>query len=81
MPTYRVRLISRWNTAQARRRMQAPLDHPTPGVAWTDVTGQPDPNIPPAPNALTLEAFPVDDALLSALEADAAVEILWAEAE
>jgi hypothetical protein len=81
MPNHRVRLISRWNNTPTRNTMQVALDHPSVGVAWTDVTGQPNPNIPPAPNALTVEAHPVDDVLLAALEADPNADILWAEVE
>lgn len=81
MPNHRVRLISHWNSAANSNQMQVALDHPSVGVAWTDVTGQPNPNIPPAPNALTVEAYPVNDALLAALEADPNADILWAEVE
>ena len=79
MPTYRVRLVTRWLTSAGRNRIQAAVDHPAPGVAWTDVTGQPDANLLPAPNALVVDAYPVDDALLVVLQADPNLQELWSE--
>jgi hypothetical protein len=74
-----VRLVTRWQRVGQRNLLQVAVDHADAGVAWTDITGQPDANITPAPNAVTIEAVPVSDALLTALQADANVEVLWSE--
>jgi hypothetical protein len=79
MSIYTVNLVTRWQTDAAGNRMQVAMDHPAAGVAFTDVTGQPDANLMPAPNALVVEAYPVNEALLSALEADPNVTVLWSE--
>ena len=79
MPTYRVHLVTRWITSAGRNQMQAALDHPSAGVAWTDVTGQSDVNLPTTPNLLVAEAYPVDDALLAALQVDSNLQELWSE--
>ena len=81
MPTYRVRLVTRWLTSTGRNQMQVAVDHPTSGVAWTDVTGQPDANLTPTPNALIVDAYPVDDALLTVLQADPNVIEVWSDAD
>lgn len=76
---YRARVVSQWQKSFGRNEMKVSLDHPWPGVAYTDVTGQPDANIPPAPNALVIEVDPLDDTQLAALEADAGCIVLWSE--
>jgi hypothetical protein len=81
MPSYRVHLVTRWIASAGRNQMQAAVDHPVAGVAWTDITGQPDANILPTPNALVVEAYPVDDALLAVLQADPNAQELWSEAD
>lgn len=79
MANYRVRLITSWLVIDGRNDMRVAVDHPAPGVGYSDVTGQPDANIPTDPNALIVEAYPVDDALLAALEADTNAVVLWGE--
>ena len=81
MPTYRVHLVTRWIASAGRNQLQAAVDHPSSGVAWTDITGQPDATLPPAPNALVVDAYPVDDALLAALQADPNTVELWSDAD
>lgn len=75
MAIYTVRLLTSWNTTNGNN-MQCVLDHPAPGVAYTDVTGQPDANIPTSPNALVVEAYPVDDVLLADFDADPNLDVL-----
>lgn len=81
MTIYRVQLVSAWTMMDKRNEMRVALEHGLPGVAYTDVTGQPDAHIPTIPNALIVEVYPVDDALLAALEADSTLVVLTATPE
>lgn len=79
MANYRVLMVTSWVSTPGRNDMRVAMEHPVAGVAYTDVTMQPDANIPTDPNALVVEASPVDEALLDALEADANVLVLYSE--
>ncbi|MCC6612890.1 MAG: hypothetical protein IT320_05380 [Anaerolineae bacterium] len=48
------------------------------GITWTDITGQPDANLIPDPNVVVWHGL-VDEATLTALEADAEVIVLNSE--
>ena len=47
-------------------------------AAWTDITGQPDVNLIPDPNVVVWHGL-VDEAMLTALEADVDVVVLNSE--
>lgn len=81
MATYRVRVLTSWLSTPGRNDMRVAVEHPSPGVSYSDVTMQPDANIPTDPNALIVEAYPVDDALLAVLEADANAIVLWSDVD
>ncbi|MFN3652353.1 MAG: hypothetical protein ACK47B_22485 [Armatimonadota bacterium] len=52
-----------------------------PPRTWSDVTGQDGGALPPEPNAVVVVELVCDDAVLAALEADAAYAgaVLWSE--
>lgn len=75
MATYRGEVVTRWKSEPGRNDMELATLY---AGAFTDVTGQPDKNIPTDPNALVV-AFEVDGTTLAAMQADATLIILWAE--
>jgi len=77
MATYIGELVCRWNNETGTNEM-GPVAAGYLG-AFTDVTGQPDANIIPEPNALVI-AFEVDIATAKALSADERFVVLWLEA-
>lgn len=75
MTTYRGEVVTRWKSEPGRNDMELATLY---AGAFTDVTGQPDANLVPDPNALVV-AFEVDGTTLAAMQADATLIILWAE--
>ncbi len=75
MATYRGEVVTRWKSEPGRNDMELATLY---AGAFTDVTGQPDANLVPDPNALVV-AFEVDGTTLAAMQADATLIILWAE--
>jgi len=73
----RCEVITSWTLVSGRNVAQVIGDHPAaaPG-SWTDSTGQA--NVPPAPNTAIFYGE-VDDATLTALQADGNYLVLWAE--
>ena len=74
---YMIEVLTFWvsegdNTADVVRR------YTVAGTAWTDVTGQPDANLIPDPNVVVWHGL-VDEATLTALEADPDVIVLNSE--
>lgn len=76
---YRARVVTTWKQVNGRNCMKVAADHPFPSVSYSDVTGQPDANLLPDPNALVVEVEPLTDAQLTALEADSTALVLWSE--
>lgn len=75
MTTYRGEAVTRWVSEPDRNDMEIALNH---NGAFTDVTGQPDANIPPDPDAFVV-FFEVKAATLAAMQNDANLVILWSE--
>lgn len=83
MTTYRGEVVTRWKSEPGRNDMELATLYVG---AFTDVTGQPDKNIPTDPNALVV-AFEMDEAEFTRLQATIAAAkptepasvILWSE--
>lgn len=75
MAIYRGEVVTRWKSTPGRNDMELATLY---AGAFTDVTGQPDANLVPDPNALVV-AFEVDGTALAAMQADATLIVLWAE--
>ncbi len=76
---YKARVVTSWVRVGPVDRIKIAADQPFPGVAHTDVTGQPDTSIVPVPNAFVVEINPLTEAQLAALEADSGCLVLWSE--
>jgi hypothetical protein len=72
---YQCEILSRWETAGGINNADAVRRYPG---TWTDATGQPDANLTPDPNLVVFGGW-VTDAVMSLLEADSAVTVLWSE--
>jgi len=83
MTTYRGEAVTRWKSEPGRNDMELATLY---AGAFTDVTLQPDKNIPPDPNALVVY-FEMDEAEFTRLQAaiaaakstEAVPVILWSE--
>jgi hypothetical protein len=83
MATYRGEVVTRWRSEAGRNDMELATLY---AGAFTDVTGQPDKNIPTDPNALVVY-FEMDEAEFTRLQAviaaakptEAVPIILWSE--
>ena len=72
----RARILTPWGQSGGKNLPQLALDYALNG--WSDVTGQPAVNLPPAPNLLTVEAL-CTQAVHDAVAADANYTVLWSE--
>ena len=65
-----------WGTDTDGRCIRAQADHPFSGVAWTDMSGLTDAQIPPTPNVCLAAFDGVNDAQLAELQADTNLTVL-----
>jgi hypothetical protein len=72
---YRCEVMTTWNSSTSANIADVVLRYPGD---WIDVTGQPDANLTPNPNAVVFYGV-VSNATLDAIEADAAVTVIWSE--
>lgn len=75
---YEVRVLTHWQvTDNGNNEIGVALDYPTPH-GWTDITSQPDANIPPTPNLFVAHGV-ITAEQLDALENDARYTVLLSE--
>ncbi len=78
MATYHAMVVTSWAESPGRRDMKVAMDYP---ACWSDVTGQPDTELVPDPNALVAYGKGLSEAQINALLADETAVVLWYEAE
>ncbi len=71
------RVVTPWAGTGVARDPYRPLLQDAYALrSCVDVTGQPAGNLPPAPNLFTVE-ITCDDAVMTAIQADANYQVLW----